>query len=196
MTGGGCRQVMHVEIREKSEKRIRDVWMDIRDKTRNCVDLVGIDIAGDKQCAGDEQGRVWTIAHAFRNDGEVFQRSHIGCAGEGEVEVIVVGFKVEFDTSSRLDRQVNCLAQQPGMHAAIRLPTHQDILTGQPPAGSESMGHLTGGIPAEETNTKSSLVGAIRQSLRAQGNRAPENIVARIGYFEMPVLAEKTVKGA
>jgi hypothetical protein len=85
---------------------------------------------------------------------------------------------------------------QTGVHGPGCLPADDDTLVSKSFPHGERMRHLAGWIPTKETDTIRPPVDGIGQILSTQGSNRPLPITGWIRFSEMPVLAEKTIKGA
>jgi hypothetical protein len=70
-------QVRHKKVAVKTEKSVRDVWVQVGYERCYGCNLLGINIAGDKKGAGNERRRVWSFGYTLGGGSEVFQSAGV-----------------------------------------------------------------------------------------------------------------------
>ena len=86
------------------------------------VDLPGIHIAGNHQCAGNQGRGHGSLPGLLSGPFEIGQGSLVGDAGQGFMQVFIPGLEIKLDATAGFKRQIHDLVQQPGSHGAVGLP--------------------------------------------------------------------------
>ena len=93
------RKIRHVEMGVKSKQAVRGIGVHRGDKFGDGPYLLFIDVAGDKERAGNQKGRNGPLADLPPGPSEILHGPLVCNAGERPVEVLIACLQVEFYAS-------------------------------------------------------------------------------------------------
>jgi len=166
---GSCREVGKKKRWCEGQERVGNVGMEGGDELGKVLDLLGIHVARHQEGSSDEQRWLGPFQEARCSSGEVLQGPPVGHPGQSPVDTIVPRFEVELEDPTALQGQFQRAVEQMWIHTAIGFPADPYAPLGKRAGHGECVGHLGGGVAAEETDALRAGVRPRGQFLRTEG---------------------------